>query len=105
MDRDSPSGGPVELLVRAKDGDAVAEVKDSGLGIPGDQLDVVFKPFGRIVTDETSHIAGTGLGLYLSRELARIQGGDLALSSTPGEGTTVRLRLPLADGGGLSETG
>jgi PAS domain S-box-containing protein len=101
----SPSGGPVELLVRAQDGDAVAEVKDSGLGIPDDQLDVVFKPFGRIVTDETSHIAGTGLGLYLSRELARIQGGDLALSSTPGEGTTVRLRLPLADGGGLSETG
>lgn len=92
----SPEGGEISVEVRAADHDGEVMVVDHGLGIPHKQLGSVFRPFGRIVTSETSHIPGTGLGLYLSRELARAQGGDLAISSVEGEGTSATVRLPLA---------
>ena len=94
-----PEGGPIELAIRAEGGRALAEVRDHGLGIARDQLETVFKPFGRVVTPETSHIPGTGLGLFLSRELARLHGGDLELSSEKGRGTRARLELPLEQDG------
>jgi len=57
---------------------------------------MLFTRFGRLVTPETSHIRGTGLGLYLAREIARLHGGDIAVRSRAGRGTTFTVTLPLA---------
>jgi signal transduction histidine kinase len=93
----SPGGGEVRCTV-ATDGDRVmVRVSDEGMGIAAADLPRLFTRFGRVVTRENSHIAGTGLGLYLSRELARMHGGDITVESQPGRGSAFTLRLPLSD--------
>jgi signal transduction histidine kinase len=91
----SPEGGPVRCAVEVDDGHAEMRVHDRGLGIAADAQARMFKRFGRIVTPRTSNIPGTGLGLYLCRELARAHGGDITVESTEGEGSTFTLTLPL----------
>ena len=94
--RYSPSGGRIAVTVRS-DGDVgEVAVSDQGIGIATDDMERLFERFGRIVTPENSHIAGTGLGLHLSRELARLHGGDITAESAEGSGSTFRLRLPLS---------
>jgi signal transduction histidine kinase len=93
----SPGGGPVTLTVSTSDHVGRISVTDTGVGIPADRFDKLFTRFGRIVTPETSHIPGTGLGLYLSRELARLHGGDITATSVLGKGSTFVLAVPLAE--------
>ena len=92
----SPEGGAVVCEVHA-DGDRVYfNVTDHGLGIAREHISRLFERFGRIVTPDNSHIAGTGLGLYLCRELARMHDGEIAVKSEIRKGSTFTLRLPLA---------
>jgi PAS domain S-box-containing protein len=89
-------GGCVELFCTI-DGSTIAlHVRDSGIGIPADKLDVIFDPFVQVRADLTRTHEGTGLGLAISRDLARGMGGDLVVASTSGEGSTFTLRLPEA---------
>lgn len=67
-------------------------VADTGPGIPADQLETIFEPFRR-VGDQQSQTEGTGLGLAISRELVEMMGGELTVESSPGAGSTFRLRL------------
>ena len=90
----SPHGGEISCHTTASDGVAHIAVIDHGLGIPPEQIDRLFTRFSRLVTPENSHISGTGLGLYLSRELARLHGGDITASTTPGGGASFVLTLP-----------
>lgn len=94
----SPAGGDIVCSVTSHNGTASVEVQDHGLGIAAESLPELFSRFGRVVTPETSHIPGTGLGLYLSRELARAQGGDVAVCSEKGQGSTFTLSLPRVRG-------
>ena len=68
-------------------------VRDTGIGIPAHRLDAVFDPFvqGRDSTEERRE--GVGLGLAISRELARMMGGDLTVESMEGEGSLFTVRL------------
>jgi signal transduction histidine kinase len=91
----SPGGGEVRCSVSREDGRAVIAVSDHGVGIAGEDLNTLFTRFGRISNRETAHVGGTGLGLYLSRELAKLHGGDLSVTSEPGRGSTFRVELPL----------
>jgi signal transduction histidine kinase len=91
----SPSGGEVRCGLTVEDGLARVAVSDHGLGIAAADQAQLFTRFGRITTKENSHISGTGLGLYLSRELARQHGGDLTVESIPGQGSTFTLSMPL----------
>lgn len=94
--RYSPGGGRISVAVRAEDDHGEVAVSDEGIGISEPDMARLFERFGRIVTPENSQIAGTGLGLHLSRELARLHGGDIVAASSEGSGSTFRLRLPLS---------
>jgi signal transduction histidine kinase len=91
----SPSGGKIQCIVSVADHAATLSVVDQGIGIAREDLPRLFNRFERIEHRETSHVGGTGLGLYLSRELARQHGGDILLESRPGSGSTFTLTLPL----------
>ena len=69
-------------------------VRDTGVGIPADQLARAFEPFVQVDQRLTRTQEGTGLGLAISRALARGMGGDLTAESTPGVGSTFTLTLP-----------
>lgn len=83
--------GEVRLTVRELGGRIQITVSDTGTGIPPGQLERVFEDFYRV---PGTRRGGTGLGLPYARRLAGLLGGELTLSSTPGEGTTVVLDLP-----------
>jgi signal transduction histidine kinase len=91
----SPGGGDIEVAWRQRAGLAHISVTDQGVGISRTQRSMLFTRFGRLVTPETSHIRGTGLGLYLAREIARLHDGDIVVRSHAGRGTTfTRSGLP-----------
>jgi signal transduction histidine kinase len=91
----SPGGGPIDCEVTARAGIARVSVKDAGVGIAKEDLPILFTRFGRVSTPQTDHLPGTGLGLYLGRQLARLHGGEITVESAPGKGSTFALHLPL----------
>ncbi|HEY4845368.1 MAG TPA: HAMP domain-containing sensor histidine kinase [Candidatus Dormibacteraeota bacterium] len=92
----SPGGGKIRCVVSAADHVATLKVVDTGIGIAREDLPRLFNRFERIQHREASHVSGTGLGLYLSRELARQHGGDILVESQLQSGSTFTLSLPLA---------
>src|SRR5207249_2789113 len=64
----SPEGGTITCQVRARAGLAKVSIADEGIGIPRDGMATLFTRFGRIITPETEHLKGTGLGLFLARQ-------------------------------------
>jgi len=92
----SPAGGSITCQVRARAGIARVSVSDPGLGIAPESMHTLFTRFGRVITPETEHLKGTGLGLFLGRQLARLEDGDITVTSVPGKGSTFTLHLPSA---------
>lgn len=90
----APAGSTVRLAVERRGGRAYVTVADEGEGIPPDQAARVFDKFERL---GRSGDGGSGLGLYISRRLARAMGGELSLVSAPGEGARFILELPAGD--------
>jgi signal transduction histidine kinase len=93
----SPRTAQVDVAVTAYDGAARVTVTDRGRGIPADQLERVFDKFHRVEDPLTMTTGGTGLGLYIARQLARAMGGDVLVRSTLGTGSTFVFVLPLAE--------
>lgn len=90
--RYTPEGGNVTVGVR-EDGERVAlEVSDTGVGIPEDQLPLIFERFHR--ADPSRSDDGAGLGLSIARQIAESHGGQIRAESTPGEGSTFTFLLP-----------
>ena len=69
------------------------DITDTGIGIPADKLDAIFEPFVQAEASTTRQFGGTGLGLAISRRFARALGGDVTVSSTPGQGSTFHVLL------------
>jgi signal transduction histidine kinase len=84
----------VTVTVRDEPGWVAVDVTDQGDGIAEQDLSKLFQPFGRLQSAIAAGIQGTGLGLHLSRGLAQAQGGDIEVTSRPGQGSTFTLRLP-----------
>ncbi len=70
-------------------------VADTGIGIPDDQLDAIFEPFGQVEGAYMRRFGGAGLGLSIVRRLVALMGGEIAVDSEEGRGTTVYVSLPL----------
>ncbi len=94
--RYSPTESEVEIRIGAKDGRAVLEVEDHGIGIPKDEQRDLFEPFHRPHADTAYDSGGLGLGLFVARAIAVLHGGALAAESEEGVGSTFRLTLPPA---------
>jgi signal transduction histidine kinase len=96
----TPQGGPIELIIReeVESHSALLSVRDRGIGIPLQQQARIFGRFARAENARATEITGTGLGLYLSRELVERHGGRLWFESTEGVGSTFFMTLPLHSG-------
>src|SRR6266550_4546969 len=94
----TPIGGRIALDV-LRDG-AIARIRviDSGIGVAAENLEQVFEPFFQVDTGTTREYPGVGLGLAISRDLARAMGGDVTIESTLGKGSVVSIALPIARG-------
>ena len=88
----TPEGGLVEVAAGIADRVALVVVRDDGPGIERSDRERIFQPFARLAGHE--RVPGTGLGLPISRDLARAMGGDLAVASVPGCGSAFILGLP-----------
>jgi PAS domain S-box-containing protein len=92
----SPGGGRIELGVEPAGGVVLFRVVDQGLGIPADEQARIFEKFYRLDPDMTQGIGGTGLGLYICRELVERMGGRIWIESDEGKGSTFFFELPSA---------
>jgi len=97
--------GKVGIRVLPQNNRVSIEISDTGIGMDTEQQAQLFQPFVQVHQSDHARYGGTGLGLSLSRELARLMGGDITVSSAPGEGSVFRLTLPLATGHGAQERG
>jgi PAS domain S-box-containing protein len=101
----TPAGGSVETEWRVEDETLLVRVRDTGAGIPADKVEQIFEPFVQLRSPGSLPGGGTGLGLPISRDLARAMGGDVTATSSLGVGSVFTLTLPLrkrASGGKLS---
>jgi signal transduction histidine kinase len=89
--------GTISLRIAQAKDSILFSVSDTGTGIAPKDQEVVFEPFRQVDGSATRQHRGIGLGLALSRKLARILGGDLALDSEPGVGSTFTLTLPVTE--------
>jgi signal transduction histidine kinase/transcriptional regulator with GAF, ATPase, and Fis domain len=92
----SPQGGDVELRLNRNGQFARIEVADCGLGIPSGEHDRIFEKFYRLDPALTRGVNGTGLGLYISKELVERMNGRISVDSEPGRGSTFVVEVPLA---------
>ncbi len=89
-----PAGASIEVTVSRLGAEVEVAVSDDGPGMPKDQLDHIFDRFTRGDAGLTQRVGGTGLGLAISKSLVELHGGTIEVSSTPGRGSTFRVRLP-----------
>jgi signal transduction histidine kinase len=94
----TPHGGVIRLgaMPSEKPGMVSIAVRDTGIGIDAEKLETIFAPFVQLGRRLSTHHEGIGLGLAISRDLARGMGGDLTAVSTAGTGAVFILTLPSA---------
>ncbi len=100
----SPEGGEVRVELVEEDGKMRFAVHDEGLGFPQSEQERIFERFHRLDPHLSRGIGGTGLGLYISRELVERMHGRIWAESEPGEGSTFFIELPLADSAAAKPT-
>jgi signal transduction histidine kinase len=90
----TPSGGSVSVHARPENGRMAVVFRDTGRGIPADEMPRLFEKYRRL--RETERTEGTGLGLFISKTIVEAHGGSIRVESTPGVGSTFTVLLPVA---------
>jgi signal transduction histidine kinase len=88
------TGGEVSMMCESAGNHVHVCIQDNGPGIPEEKQQAIFDPFVQVDRRLSNPAEGVGLGLTISRDLARAMGGDLLVQSAPGQGSTFTLRLP-----------
>jgi two-component system phosphate regulon sensor histidine kinase PhoR len=90
----TPAGGSVTIRYRSEGNQAVLEVEDTGIGIPASEQARIFERFYRVDKARSRELGGTGLGLAIVKHLTQAFGGEVSVSSEPGQGSIFQIRLP-----------
>jgi len=93
----SPEGSDIDVRVVTLDGFVATAVTDHGIGIPKDEIPQLFERFHRARNVSSRYYGGLGLGLYIARAIVEAHGGEIAVESEEGVGSTFTLRLPKKD--------
>jgi signal transduction histidine kinase len=91
------SGGSIVLRIESTRGRLRFLVRDTGVGIPPEEQESIFEAFRQLDGSSTRSYGGIGLGLAVSRRLARVLGGDVTVESEPGVGSTFTLTIPVPE--------
>lgn len=91
----TPPGGSVSVALKQKNGSAVAEIRDTGIGVSAEDMPHIFDRFYRADKARSREFGGVGLGLSIARWAAETHRGTIEVQSTPGAGSIFRIRLPL----------
>ncbi|MDE3091444.1 MAG: ATP-binding protein, partial [Chloroflexota bacterium] len=92
----SAEGAPIRVDAESDGRYVAVSVSDRGIGIPEDEIEMIFEKFHRVDRKDAMESYGHGLGLYICRRLAEAQGGQIWVESVVGEGSTFQFSLPLA---------
>jgi signal transduction histidine kinase len=92
----SPEDSMVSISISVEDSALAVSVSDRGVGIPPDDMSRLFERFSRLPNSRRSKAKGTGLGLYICKQLVEAQGGRISAESVPGLGSTFRYTVPHA---------
>jgi len=93
----TPQGGRIRIAVRPEPGQLRVDVEDTGVGLSPEEQQQVFTRFFRARNRATQQVGGTGLGLAITRSLVEMHGGEITLSSAPGNGSTFSFTLPTTE--------
>ena len=91
----TPDGGKISIYVGYVHNDAYVKIKDTGIGIPKEDLDKIFERFYRVDKARSRQMGGTGLGLSIAKEIIEQNNGNIDVKSTLGKGTEVIIRIPV----------
>jgi signal transduction histidine kinase len=94
----TPEGGAITMRCRVEGAHVVIDVMDTGIGVPEAKRELIFDPFVQVDSNRGKR-EGVGLGLAISRKLARAMGGDITVQSVEGKGSTFSVLVPLATAG------
>ena len=90
----TPEGGRVVISLELSNGNGRIVVRDPGMGIPAADQQRIFEKFTRLDPGLSRGVGGTGLGLYITRELLARMGGTISVDSTPGTGSAFTVEVP-----------
>src|ERR1700722_14478991 len=95
----TPANGQVEVSLHRNNGYAIAQVRDTGIGITENDLPNVFERFYRADKARTRELGGVGLGLSIGRWITEVHSGTIEVQSAPGRGSVFQIRLPITQAG------
>lgn len=98
----TPRGGKITVHLYKEDNNAKIDVEDTGIGIKPSDIGKIFRQFVRLENETSQQVSGTGIGLYLAKNLVELHGGSVDVTSQPGLGSTFTINLPLDNSDGDS---
>lgn len=92
----TPEGGKIRISARVDGGEVLIAVKDTGVGLDMASTTTIFEKFTRVENSLSNDVNGSGVGLYLTKQIISLHGGEIEVESAPNKGSTFTIRLPIA---------